>query len=146
MFLLLLWAVLAGAVLPLQAGLNAKMSRVVGDPIFGSLISFLVGTTALLLYTFVSKVDFTQISAARQEHWSVWMPGLLGVFFVTSVILLVPKLGVALTFGLIVTGQLGFSLLLDHYGLLGLPMHSINWQRLLGVLLIIGGVVLIRKF
>jgi transporter family-2 protein len=146
LFMLMLVAVGAGAVLPLQAGLNAKMSRVVGDPVFGSLISFLVGSTALLCYAFVSKVDFSQINAARHEHWSVWIPGLLGAFFVSSVILLVPKLGVALTFGLIVTGQLGLSLLLDHYGMLGLPVHHINWQRLLGVLLIIGGVVLIRKF
>ena len=71
---------------------------------------------------------------------------MLGAFYVTSVIILVPKIGVALTFGLVVAGQLGLSLMLDHYGLLGLPVHAINWQRLVGVLLIIVGVVLIRKF
>lgn len=146
LYLFLLVAIIAGAILPVQAGLNAKMGRAVGDPVYASLISFVIGSLALFAYVLIAKVDFSQISQAGKENWTVWTPGLLGAFYVTSVIILVPKIGVALTFGLIVAGQLGLSLLLDHYGLLGLPVHTINWQRIVGVLLIIGGVVLIRKF
>jgi len=145
-FFFMLLATSAGAMLPIQAGLNAKMGRAVGDPVYASLISFVVGVLVLLVYALIIKVDFTQISQAGTAHWSVWAAGLLGASYVTAVIILVPKIGAALTFGLVVTGQLGVSLLLDHYGLLGLPVHAFNWQRLLGVLLIIGGVVLIRKF
>ncbi len=146
LYFFLLIAIIAGAILPVQAGLNAKMGRAVGDPVYASLISFVIGSLALFAYVLIAKVDFSQIGQASGAHWSVWTPGLLGAFYVTSVIILVPKIGVALTFGLIVAGQLGLSLLLDHYGLLGLPVHTINWQRIVGVLLIIGGVVLIRKF
>ena len=142
----MLLATVAGAILPVQASLNAKMGKVLGDPVYASLISFLVGAVVLLTYALITRVDFTQIGATGSAHWSVWMPGLLGAFFVTSTILLVPKLGIALTFGLVVTGQMGLSLILDHYGLMGLPVHTINWQRLLGVVLIIGGVVLVRRF
>ena len=38
------------------------------------------------------------------------------------------------------------ALLLDHYGLLGFPVHSISGVRLLGVLCLLVGVVLIRLF
>ena len=146
LYFFLLVAIIAGAILPVQAGLNAKMGKAVGDPVYASLISFVIGSLVLFVYGLFAKMNFSQITQAGSQHWSVWTPGLLGAFYVTSVIVLVPKIGVALTFGLIVAGQLGLSLALDHYGLLGLPVHAINWQRLVGVLLIIVGVVLIRKF
>jgi bacterial/archaeal transporter family-2 protein len=145
-YFFMLLATCAGAMLPIQAGLNAKMGKAVGDPVYASLISFVVGALVLLVYALITKVDLTKINQVGNAHWSVWTAGLLGAFYVTAVITLVPKIGVALTFGLVVTGQLGLSLALDHFGLLGLPVHAINWQRLVGVLLIIGGVVLIRKF
>jgi transporter family-2 protein len=145
-YFFLLLAALAGAMLPIQAGLNAKMGKAVGDPVSASFISFVVGALALLAYALVAKINLTQIGQAGSAHWSLWTAGLLGAFYVTAVIILVPKIGAALTFGLVVTGQLSLSLLLDHYGLLGLPVHAINWQRIAGVLAIIGGVVLIRNY
>ena len=144
--LFVLLAAVSGAVLPVQAGLNAKMGRAVGDPVYAALISFVIGSAGLLVYAILAKVDLTQISQSNTVHWSVWSAGLLGAFYVAAVIILVPKIGAALTFGLVVTGQLGLSLLLDHYGLLGLPVHAINWQRVMGILFIIGGVLLIRNY
>ncbi len=139
-------AVLAGSVLPLQAGLNAKMGKTVGDPVYAALISFVVGSFGLFLYLVFAKTDLSHIGNAGSVHWSVWTAGILGAFYVAAVIILVPKIGAALTFGLVVTGQLGLSLIVDHYGWLNLPVHQINWQRLLGIGCIIGGVLLIRNF
>lgn len=146
LYFFLLIAVLAGSMLPVQAGLNAKMGKAVGDPVYAALISFVTGALALFVYGLIVKMDFSQITQAGNTHWSVWLAGLLGAFYVSAVVILVPKIGAALTFGLVVSGQLGLSLLLDHFGLLGLSVHAINWQRLAGVLLIVGGVVLIRNY
>ncbi|MGB0521363.1 MAG: DMT family transporter [Flammeovirgaceae bacterium] len=145
-YLFIVLAVVAGAVLPLQAGLNGKMGRAVGDSVYAALISFIIGSVGLFIYAMITKVDFSQISHTTSLHWSVWVAGLLGAFYVAAVIVLLPKIGAALTFGLVVTGQLGLSLVLDHFGLLGVSVHEINWQRIAGVLLIVGGVVLIRNF
>ena len=145
-YLLLILAAISGAVLPIQAGLNAKMGKAVGDPVYAAFISFVIGSIGLFIYGLITKTDLSQISNAYTVNWTVWTAGLLGAFYVAVVIILVPKIGAALTFGLAVTGQLGLSLLLDHFGLLGLPVHSINWQRIVGVLCIIGGVLLIRNF
>jgi transporter family-2 protein len=76
----------------------------------------------------------------------VWTAGILGAFYVAAVIILAPKLGTALTFSLIVAGQMIISIIFDNYGLLGLPIKQINWQRLLGVAFLITGVLLIRRF
>lgn len=139
-------AVVAGAVLPVQAGLNAKMGRAVGDPVYAALISFVIGSIGLFVYTLITKVELGQINQVGSVHWSVWSAGFMGAFYVAAVIVLVPKIGAALTFGLVITGQLGLSLLLDHFGLLGLSVHAINWQRTIGMALIVGGVLLIRNY
>ena len=72
--------------------------------------------------------------------------GLLGAFFVAATVTLVPRLGVAMTFSLIVAGQMIVTLIIDHYGLLGVPVKEVNLARIAGIVLIAGGVVLIRKF
>ncbi|NRA49484.1 MAG: DMT family transporter [Phaeodactylibacter sp.] len=139
-------AVLSGAVLPIQAALNAKVGKAVGDPVYAALISFVIGSVGLFIYSLATKVDLAQINQATSLHWSVWTAGLLGAFYVAAVIILVPKIGAALTFGLVVAGQLSLSLIMDHYGLMGLSVHAINWQRLVGILCIVGGVLLIRSY
>ncbi len=142
----LLIALLAGAVLPLQANFNVEMGKAAKEPVFAGFISFLVGTVGLLGYLLFIRYDTSSIRAVTSVDWYVWSAGILGAFYVVAVIILAPKLGTALTFGLVVTGQMTLSVILDHHGLFGTPVHIINWQRLLGVVLLIAGVVLIRKF
>ena len=142
----ILLAILAGAVLPLQAGLNVQLGKSVHQPIFAAFASFLIGTIALLIYLIALKFDFSTISQTTSVSPMVWIAGILGAFYVAAVIILAPRLGVALTFVLVVAGQMTISLIFDHYGLLGLPVKHINWQRLLGVSLLVAGVLLIRRF
>jgi transporter family-2 protein len=70
----------------------------------------------------------------------------MGAFFVAASVTLVPRLGVALTFSLIVAGQMLITLFLDHFGFLGREQRPISLPRVLGILLITGGVVLIRRY
>jgi transporter family-2 protein len=81
----------------------------------------------------------------KSVKWFDWTAGLLGAFYVSSVIILVPRIGAALTFSLVVAGQLGFSLLMDHYGMFGMGSHPVNFLRLAGLGLIVFGVLLIRS-
>jgi len=145
LFLMLL-ALLAGLVLPVQAGLNVQLGKAVQQPIFAAFASFLVGTIALLVYLVVLKFDFSTMANLRSVSPVVWLAGILGAFYVAAVIVLAPKLGTALTFSLIVAGQMLLSLVLDHYGWLGMPVKQVSWQRLLGMTFLILGVLMIRKF
>ncbi|WP_300457479.1 DMT family transporter [Desulfobacula sp.] len=144
--LLLFVALVAGMLTPLQAGLNGKMGRAIGDPVYAALISFVVGSFALFFYAVVTRVNLGSIRQAADIHWSVWSAGFLGAFYVTATIILTPKLGAALTFGLVVAGQLIMAVGMDHFGLLGVPTQSFSLQRLAGIALITAGVILIRKF
>ena len=144
--IMLLMAIVAGAVLPIQAGLNTQLGRAVENPVYGALLSFVVGTIGLIVYGLLTNMEFGKLSQARSLPWWMWLGGLMGAFYVVSIIVLAPRLGTALTFGLTIAAQMLFSLLMDHYGWLEIPTHTINWQRVAGVVLIIGGVLLIRSY
>lgn len=144
-YFFIILAIVAGMMMPTQAAINNKLAGDVNSPIMAAFISFVVGTVALFVYILAMGIPLNFASLKNTSIIS-WTGGLLGAFFVASAVILVPKLGVALTFSLIIAGQMLITLVLDHYGFLGVPVKEVNIQRLLGVLLIIGGVILIRKF
>ncbi len=144
----LMWVIMAfisGAFLPIQAGLNTKLGKAGESPVHASTISFVVGTVALLLY-----ILFTQQSVSWEGIKSapgyVWIGGVLGAFYVTVIILAFPQLGPGLTFGLVVAGQLIISALLEHFNVLVAQQQSISLMRVLGIVLVVVGVVIVRKF
>jgi transporter family-2 protein len=142
----LLVAVVAGAMMPTQAATNNRMAEAVGSPVIAALISFLIGTVALFLYAVTSGGTMSSLAAARNAPPLAWIGGLLGAFFVTATVALLPRLGVAMTFSVIIAGQMLVTLVLDHFGLLGVPVKEISFARIGGMLLITAGVILIRKF
>lgn len=138
-------ALLSGAFLPIQAGLNTRLGKAVESPVHASLISFVVGALAVLLYSLLTKQPVTW-TGLRTAPAYVWAGGLLGAFYVTSIILAFPRIGPALTFGIVVAGQMFMSVLLDHFNILVAQPHPVNVWKLLGIALIVTGVVIIRKF
>ncbi len=140
-------ALLAGAVLPLQAGLNVQMGKSLGHPILAAFATTVVGAFCLLLIAFLAKVPIQGITGGFRTvgAWQ-WMSGVLGAFFVTAAAVLAPKMGTAVTFSLIISGQLLISVLLDHFGLLGIQVHQVNMWRIVGVLLLVAGVILIQRY
>ncbi|GAC1619424.1 MAG: DMT family transporter [Nevskia sp.] len=144
MLVYLVLALIAGAFLPLQAGLNGQLKMYLGGPAQAALVSFAAGTTALLVWLLVNRTPLPQ--SVAHVSWWLWLGGgLLGACYVTLIIVLTPVLGVALTFGLIVAGQMAMSLAVDQFGWFGLAAHAVNGWRLAGAALIVAGVVLIRR-
>jgi transporter family-2 protein len=139
-------AILAGVALPLQAAINAVLARSTGNPLWASAISFSVGLIALLLVCSVIRAPWPALAGVAALPWWAWTGGALGALYVASSIIVIPKLGAATLVALVVAGQMLASLFLDHFGALGLPQQGINAWRILGATLLIGGVVLIRRF
>lgn len=146
MNLLILLGLSAGAVLPIQAALNARLGRELGNPMLAALGSFIAGCLVLLLYLLATRTPFPAPGVIGRIPVYLWVGGVLGGLYVTLVIILTPRLGVATTIGLAVAGQIAMSILLDHFGLLGLDRHPISAGRLLGAILLAAGVVLVKRF
>ena len=144
----LIWiflTLLAGAFLPIQAGLNARLGKAVGNPVYAAMFSFLVGAVGLILYILLTRqaISWAGVKAAPL---SLWAGGLLGAFYVTVIVLAFPRLGPGLTFGLVVAGQMVISLLLEHFNILVANPSPINYMKVVGIALIIAGVVILRRF
>jgi bacterial/archaeal transporter family-2 protein len=139
-------ALLAGAAIPTQTAMNNRMAGAVSSPILAALVSFLVGSTTILIYAVVSGEKISNLSIAKNAEWTAWLGGVLGAFFVASTIILLPRLGVVLTISLVIAGQMVMSLVIDHFGLLGLPVKAVTYPKIAGVALIAIGAILIRKY
>ncbi len=132
--------------LPIQAAMNTRLGKDLSNPVLGALISFLVGTVGLVFYLAVTRASLPSGERLASVPLWAWWGGLLGAAYVSAIIVVTPRIGVAASIGLAIAGQLLLSVLLDNFGWLGLPVHHFNWGRALGVALLIAGVILIKKF
>jgi transporter family-2 protein len=138
----MLFALLAGAMLPIQFGINAQLASWVGGSVRAAFISFVVGATALLVAVLVAARGWPDRTG--DAPWWVWTGGLLGAFYVLGSIVTAPKLGAATLVALILAGQALASLAVDHFGWVGFDEQPVTLLRVLGMLLLAGGVALVR--
>lgn len=140
-----LLVITAGISVALQQVLNANLRSKLGSPWWAAFVSYFVGMVFMLPVALTSSAPRFADSSGRPSSWVSWTGGLFGALFIATAIFMVPRLGVATVLALIVVGQMLASLTFDHFGLLGIPQHSANPTRLLGTVLLIVGVVLIRR-
>lgn len=143
---LLVLALVTGAGLAVQGATNTELRRVLSAPVLAALISFLVGTAALLAALLISRERLPAAAAAGAVPWWGWIGGALGASFVLMTVLVIPRAGAAATLGAGVAGQLIASVVLDSFGLLGVARHQLSLPRILGVLLLLAGVVLVQRY
>lgn len=137
---------IAGALIPVQTGINATLGRAAGGPLWGAMANFAVGGTALALLLVVLRAPIPSFAALASAPGWAWIGGLLGASWIFATTAAAPKLGAAALIALIIAGQMCASLVMDANGLLGFPVHAISAPRVLGAILLVAGVMLIRFF
>ena len=141
-YLVILLVVMVGAVLPLQALINARLGQVTAGAVFAATVSFVVGTVALALFLVATRPAWPGIEQlSRLPAWA-WTGGLIGAVYVAIATLTVPRLGASALISLTVLGQLAGALLLDHFGVLHSP-QPVTTTRVAGMVLILAGVLLV---
>ena len=138
--LFLLMALIAGAALASQVAINSQLKTIVGTPIQATCVSLCIGAMATLAYSTIARQPWPRFGTVAESPWWAWSGGLLGIFYLWATVVTSPRLGVAMTFGLVIAGQVVTSMLLDHFGLFGVPVHPASSARLIGILLVIAGV------
>ncbi|WP_106479042.1 DMT family transporter [Phytohalomonas tamaricis] len=144
--LLLILAVCAGILMPVQAGVNSTLAQYAGSSIWASLISFCVGSLALLIVFVCMRLPWPEVSSLREAPAWSWIGGAMGAFFVACSVMLAPRLGAGTMMATFLAGQLTASIVLDHIGWATFPQHSLSWGRIAGVILLFAGVYLIRRY
>jgi transporter family-2 protein len=137
-------AVAAGISLVVQQALNANLRAALGSAAWSGFTSYLVGTICMALFALALRDPVPSATVAARIPWWAWSGGLFGAIFIGLAILLIPKLGAATFFALLITGQMLASLAFDHFGLLGVPIQPASLVRMAGAAFLILGVVMIR--
>ncbi len=133
-----------GLLLPFQAGANARFAGAAGSSWWGATVSFVVGLLALLALTAATRTPLPNTTKLAGLPWWAWCGGIFGGLFVAAATFLVPKVGTAVFLAATIGGQMVASMIVDHYGLLGLEPKPISALRLGGILLLAGGVAMVK--
>ena len=145
LFLYALVVFLAGALIALQAGINAQLARWTGHPIFAATISFLVGSAALVGCAVAVRQPWPSVPQVADAPRWIWIGGLLGAVFVYVTAALAPALGATTLLSIAIAGQMTCALVVDHLALVGFAHRPVTPGRALGVGLLVSGEVLIRQ-
>jgi transporter family-2 protein len=138
-------ALITGALIPIQASTNSAFSKSVGNPFLAGLMVFIIGLMGMLLFVFISRISLPTPQQLVSAPLYSYLGGLIVATYVVMITILVPRVGVGTAIAFIVTGQIIFAVLIDHFGLFNSPVRLITATRFAGVLLIIGGVYLVMK-
>ncbi|MFP5459477.1 MAG: DMT family transporter [Bacteriovoracia bacterium] len=141
----LFMAFLVGCLLPWQPVVNARLGAELASPMFAGFVSFLggsivLGVIALLQGSLSDKL--TRLSQA--PNWTL-TGGLLGAVIVVAAIFLVPKIGTTALGVSFIAGQLLMAVVMDHYGMAGLPVRSIDATRFVGLCIVVIGVIIVMR-
>jgi transporter family-2 protein len=140
----MLLAISAGISLVVQQALNANLRSALNSAAWSGFMSYFVGVICMAALALALHDPLPSAAVAARVPWWAWSGGLFGAIFIALAILLIPQLGAASFFVLLVAGQMIGSMIFDHFGILGIPVHPISMVRLLGAALLVGGVFLIR--
>ena len=145
----LIWAALltvgAGVSVFVQQALNANLRTDLNSAAWSGFVSYLLGVVFMVCLAIVLRDPIPSGSTMGRVPGWAWSGGIFGAIFIALSIITIPKVGGAAYIALLVTGQLVAALAFDHFGWLGIPQRPIDLPRLLGVALLVGGVVLIRR-
>ena len=145
-YLLMFITFVVGAIIPVQAIINARLGKQIGGALMGSLMSFFTGFIFLLILNLIiNHNSFSLNKFFAAGPWYVWLGGLIGAIFVGYITWINQQQGVALTFALVISGQLFISLVIDNFGLFGSAIRTITLEKIVGAILIVAGIILIKK-
>lgn len=136
--------ILAGTGIPIMAALNAGLGSRIQSPALATIILVVFALLASVVVLFLTPGQIT-LSLSSSTPIYYYLGGFLFIFYISTISWIAPKFGFANAITFIFIGQIISMCAIDHFGLFNAVQYSFNWQRLLGLLLMISGIFLIVK-
>jgi len=133
-----------GGLVALQAPINSVLGRSIGTW-QAAFVSFAIGTVALAIIASLATGGLSQVAGVRDVSLVYLTGGLLGAAYVTSILVAVRTLGAGGVVAATIAGQLAVSVVVDHYGLIGVAKQPVTLARVVGVALLGLGTYLVVR-
>lgn len=142
--LYLLTAVL-GVVLAVHLAMNGQVGNVMKNARVGNAVFWIIGAVTA---TAIGLSGWREgaLMPLKLVNPMLLTAGILGACLVFAIAWLIPQIGAGPAMITLLAGQVIGGLLMSHFGWLGSPVDPISPMKLLGVLVMIGGVCLTTFF
>ena len=139
---ILLVALLGGIAVVVQAQFTGIMDKGMGtlESVF---ITYGLGGAVIALIMLFYRGG--NLHAWRTIPWYAMLAGLLGLVIIGSLSFAVPRLGLIVTFTILVGTQFVLGAIFDHFGVFGAEIRPFTTQKLLGTIIVLIGVWLIIR-
>ncbi|MCJ8312069.1 MAG: DMT family transporter [Saccharospirillaceae bacterium] len=137
-------ALLAGSAIAIQAGMNAHLGDLLKNTMFSALVAFVFSALFILGVMFVSNNHFPSGATLKSIPIYLWFSGVLSAFGVALFYYLIPKMGLSPMMSFALTAQIIVALIVSHFGWFDLPVKQVDFQKLVGVIFLISGIVLVN--
>jgi bacterial/archaeal transporter family-2 protein len=146
---LIAFIVVAGVLNGLQTGMNSQLTKSLGNPVLAGPIVYGLGFICFVIAVGVMSLFGLKVGdygKLAQTPWWAIIGGMAGAVFTLATLAATPKVGAGVFVAVTVTTGVVVSIIIDHFGIIGVDKHPANIGRIIGAALMIGGVLLVGKF
>lgn len=145
-WLAILFALLAGAANPFQAGTNAELKTQLAQPLWATVWVYASGLLGVLLVQAFARQPLPTAQHVHSVPWWGWIGGLISILATFAGLMFAQQLGAGVFTGITITVSVVVSILLDQFGLIGFKQHPASPLRITGGVLMVLGIWLVSKF
>lgn len=139
----ILLSLLGGAIVPIQIAITHILRGATGaSQIQATFYLYFGGMIGSLLITYAINGSVLP-PAPDKATWWMWISGFIGLFYMLFMFIAAPHIGAATTLVWIFIGQVLIATLIDHFGLIGMPIKPITGLKNMAIVCIIFGAVLL---
>jgi transporter family-2 protein len=136
------YSAIIGVLLAVMILFNGMLSSNLGN----NIASVIIHVTGLIAVTCLLVINRKKVNFRRDIPLYLYSAGVIGVFTVISTNISFNSIGASLTFSLSLLEQTIASLIVDHYGLLGMKVIKFQKGKLIGLILISSGIIVMTLY
>lgn len=134
-------ALIAGAAMSIQGVMNTRLGDRVGVMETSAYVQLTGFLLALVIALIFGKGDIMKLP---QAPWYAWLGGVLAPVITVTVMLSIAGLSPTIAISAILLAQLTVAALIDAFGIMGAEKMPFTWQKIVGIVLMAGGVLLMK--
>ena len=137
-----IFCALAGAAMSVQGVMNTSLGEGIGTMEANTLVQCTAAVLSVLALFVHRTGSFSQLGSVP---WYYMLGGVLGLVITVTVMLGIGALSPTVAISVILISQLAVAALIDALGLMGAERVALDWQKGLGLALMVGGVLLFKR-
>lgn len=142
-----LFSIIAGAAMSLQGVINTRLSEKIGLYESNAWVQGTAFVLSMIALIFLRKTAWSEIGRGLGSINKFYLlGGVIGLVITITVMLAMSRLNPTLAVSAILISQLAVAALIDAFGWFGAEKIPFSLMKFVGLALMIGGVILFKKF